>query len=262
MSSANPAVAAALTAVESRRAAQRQAELEELESDLDDNEVSSDESDEEEDEYGEELTPAMDAAILRTLRLIRSGKGVYEGEKVIEGEFELAGLGDGSGRAVNVDCAGGLRGLSGRIWSCLIVEALKDTSIQAETLKLNHPRAQAATKVSLSLTLNSECLRSNLILMFFPFCSPPNQISDPFSNLYPILSHHRNHKPKPHHHHHRKSNSRKPHLTEIHLARPPTCRPPSLFPLQLRFRPARSLAGHAHPPDPRSGRETVTGRSD
>ncbi|KAH8080203.1 hypothetical protein HD553DRAFT_317672 [Filobasidium floriforme] len=109
MSSANPAVAAALTAVESRRAAQRQAELEELESDLDnDNEVS-DESDEEEDEYGEELTPAMDAAILRTLRLIRSGKGVYEGEKVIE-------------------------------------EALKDTSIQAETLKLNHPRAQAATK--------------------------------------------------------------------------------------------------------------------
>jgi protein KRI1 len=92
MSSANPAVAAALTAVESRRAAQRQAELEDLESDLDDNEVS-DESDEEEDEYGEELTPAMDAAILRTLRLIRSGKGVYEGEKVIEGEFKTAGFG-------------------------------------------------------------------------------------------------------------------------------------------------------------------------
>lgn len=94
MSSANPAVAAALTAVESRRAAQRQAELEDLESDLDDDEVS-DESDEEEDEYGEELTPAMDAAILRTLRLIRSGKGVYEGEKVIEGEFGSAGLGVG-----------------------------------------------------------------------------------------------------------------------------------------------------------------------
>jgi hypothetical protein len=94
MSSANPAVAAALTAVESRRAAQRQAELEDLESDLDDDEVS-DESDEEEDEYGEELTPAMDAAILRTLRLIRSGKGVYEGEKVIEGEFGLGDLGVG-----------------------------------------------------------------------------------------------------------------------------------------------------------------------
>lgn len=109
MSSANPAVAAALTAVESRRAAQRQAELEDLESDLDDDEVS-DESDEEEDEYGEELTPAMDAAILRTLRLIRSGKGVYEGEKVIEGEFGSAGLGVGCGRVVHVDSWGRING--------------------------------------------------------------------------------------------------------------------------------------------------------
>ena len=32
-------------------------------------------------------------------------------------------------------------------WNC-IVEALKDTSVQAENLKLNHPRAQA-TKVRL-----------------------------------------------------------------------------------------------------------------
>jgi hypothetical protein len=153
MSSANPAVAAALTAVESRRAAQRQAELEDLESDLDDDEVS-DESDEEEDEYGEELTPAMDAAILRTLRLIRSGKGVYEGEKVIEGEFETAGLGFGCGRVVHVDSWVRINGSCCRIWSCLIVEALKDTSIQAETLKLNHPRAQAATKVRLPLPLD------------------------------------------------------------------------------------------------------------
>lgn len=82
----NPAVKAALTAVESRRAAQRQAELEDLEADLEAEDVS-DESDEGEDEYGEELTPAMDAAILRTLRMIRSGKGVYEGERVIEGGF-------------------------------------------------------------------------------------------------------------------------------------------------------------------------------
>ena len=85
----NPAVKAALTAVESRRAAQRQAELEELEADLDqddDDDDETDESDEEEDEYGEELTPAMDAAILRTLRMIRSGEGVYGDEKVIEGE--------------------------------------------------------------------------------------------------------------------------------------------------------------------------------
>ena len=35
------------------------------------------------------------------------------------------------------------------------VEALKDTSIQAETLKLNHPRAQAATKVSFPLSIDS-----------------------------------------------------------------------------------------------------------
>lgn len=153
MSSANPAVAAALTAVESRRAAQRQAELEDLESDLDDDEVS-DESDEEEDEYGEELTPAMDAAILRTLRLIRSGKGVYEGEKVIEGEFGSAGLGVGCGWERSCRFLGTNLWLMMTVLAVYDVEALKDTSIQAETLKLNHPRAQAATKVSLSPLLD------------------------------------------------------------------------------------------------------------
>ena len=36
-----------------------------------------------EDEEGDELTPALDAAILQTLRKIRSGKGVYEKEDVM-----------------------------------------------------------------------------------------------------------------------------------------------------------------------------------
>jgi hypothetical protein len=45
----------------------------------------SDESDETEDEDGEELTPVMDAAILRTLARIRRGEGVEEGRNVFEG---------------------------------------------------------------------------------------------------------------------------------------------------------------------------------
>jgi protein KRI1 len=84
MSSSFDAVTAALSAVEERRAAQRLAEEFELE---DARSGSEDESDEEEDEYGEELTPAMDAAILRTLRMIRKGEGVYGDEKVIEREL-------------------------------------------------------------------------------------------------------------------------------------------------------------------------------
>jgi hypothetical protein len=80
-SGSRSAVAAALSAVEQKRLQIKQEEIDEL----DDESGSEDESDEEEDEYGEELTPAMDAAILRTLRMIRSGEGVYGSEKVIEG---------------------------------------------------------------------------------------------------------------------------------------------------------------------------------
>lgn len=43
-----------------------------------------------EDEEGTDLTPALDAAILRTLGKIRRGEGVYEGEKVLETELEQA----------------------------------------------------------------------------------------------------------------------------------------------------------------------------
>ena len=36
-----------------------------------------------EDEEGDELTPALDAAILQTLRKIKSGQGVYGKEQVL-----------------------------------------------------------------------------------------------------------------------------------------------------------------------------------
>lgn len=51
---------------------------------------SSDSDDVEEDEYGAELTPALDAAILRTLAKIRSKQGVYAGERVLEEELKEA----------------------------------------------------------------------------------------------------------------------------------------------------------------------------
>ncbi len=44
--------------------------------------------DETEDEDGAELTPAMDAAILRTLAKIRQKDGVYGTENILQGEFE------------------------------------------------------------------------------------------------------------------------------------------------------------------------------
>ena len=50
--------------------------------DDDDNGYSSSE-DVTEDEEGDELTPAMDAAILQTLRKIREGRGVYGKEDVL-----------------------------------------------------------------------------------------------------------------------------------------------------------------------------------
>ena len=43
-----------------------------------------------EDEEGDELTPAMDAAILRTLHKIRAKQGVYSGENVLQQELSLA----------------------------------------------------------------------------------------------------------------------------------------------------------------------------
>ncbi len=42
-------------------------------------------SDETEDEDGEELTPALDAAILRTLQKIKRKEGVYGSENVLQG---------------------------------------------------------------------------------------------------------------------------------------------------------------------------------
>ncbi|RXK37989.1 hypothetical protein M231_04775 [Tremella mesenterica] len=44
----------------------------------------------EEDEDGDELTPALDAAILRTLHKIRNKQGVYEGEDVLANELKQA----------------------------------------------------------------------------------------------------------------------------------------------------------------------------
>ncbi|EIW71389.1 hypothetical protein TREMEDRAFT_67737 [Tremella mesenterica DSM 1558] len=44
----------------------------------------------EEDEDGDELTPALDAAILRTLHKIRNKQGVYEGEDVLANELKEA----------------------------------------------------------------------------------------------------------------------------------------------------------------------------
>lgn len=43
-----------------------------------------------EDEDGVDLTPALDAAILRTLAKIRNKRGVYEGENVLENELKEA----------------------------------------------------------------------------------------------------------------------------------------------------------------------------
>lgn len=43
-----------------------------------------------EDEDGVDLTPALDAAILRTLVKIRNKKGVYEGENVLADELKEA----------------------------------------------------------------------------------------------------------------------------------------------------------------------------
>lgn len=43
-----------------------------------------------EDEDGVDLTPALDAAILRTLAKIRNKKGVYEGEDVLADELKEA----------------------------------------------------------------------------------------------------------------------------------------------------------------------------
>ena len=43
-----------------------------------------------EDEDGVDLTPALDAAILRTLAKIRNTRGVYEGENVLENELKEA----------------------------------------------------------------------------------------------------------------------------------------------------------------------------
>lgn len=47
---------------------------------------SSDSEDVTEDEDGVELTPALDAAILRTLGMIRRKEGVYGNEQVLQGE--------------------------------------------------------------------------------------------------------------------------------------------------------------------------------
>lgn len=43
-----------------------------------------------EDEDGVDLTPALDAAILRTLAKIRNKSGVYEGENVLANELKEA----------------------------------------------------------------------------------------------------------------------------------------------------------------------------
>jgi protein KRI1 len=55
-------------------------------SDNDDYSNGSSSSDETEDEDGEELTPAMDAAILRTLAKIKRKDGVYGTENILQGE--------------------------------------------------------------------------------------------------------------------------------------------------------------------------------
>ncbi|GMK56597.1 hypothetical protein CspeluHIS016_0304370 [Cutaneotrichosporon spelunceum] len=58
---------------------------------LSESDYSSDSSDDTvEDEDGEELTPAMDAAILRTLAKIRNKEGVYGTDKVLETELATA----------------------------------------------------------------------------------------------------------------------------------------------------------------------------
>lgn len=47
----------------------------------------SDSEDVTEDEDGVELTPALDAAIMRTLGMIRRKEGVYGDEQVLQGVF-------------------------------------------------------------------------------------------------------------------------------------------------------------------------------
>jgi hypothetical protein len=49
---------------------------------------SSDSEDVTEDEDGVELTPALDAAILRTLGMIRRKEGVYGTEQVLQGKYK------------------------------------------------------------------------------------------------------------------------------------------------------------------------------
>ena len=60
-----------------------------LDENLSQDEYSSDESDETEDEDGAELTPAMDAAILRTLAMIRKREGVYGSENILQSAFGI-----------------------------------------------------------------------------------------------------------------------------------------------------------------------------
>lgn len=55
-------------------------------------ESSSSSEDVTEDEDGLELTPALDAAILRTLNKIRRGEGVYGQERVLDQELQEAQL--------------------------------------------------------------------------------------------------------------------------------------------------------------------------
>lgn len=52
--------------------------------DSDDDDYSSSSEDVSEDEFGEELTPALDAAILQTLGKIKRKEGVYSGENVLQ----------------------------------------------------------------------------------------------------------------------------------------------------------------------------------
>jgi hypothetical protein len=59
-------------------------------SDSEDEDDDDDDEEIEEDEYGAELTPALDAAILRTLAKIRSKTGVYAGERVLDEELKEA----------------------------------------------------------------------------------------------------------------------------------------------------------------------------
>lgn len=59
--------------------------------DVENDESEDSEEDESEDENGEELTPAVDAAILRTLaRIKRKDPAIYEADKsIFQGQFSL-----------------------------------------------------------------------------------------------------------------------------------------------------------------------------